>query len=146
MLNTVNFNEYKYSVLNLKDLSKYLHTFKNCYNYTHPNNLQNRSDDVSDLIAIIGYCRFIKNRNKLIISVKDGVFIDKNCIMNSLSVVKIENQHHKLFKAASDKQFDNIMENIHKLNIIQETSQEGYEESLGLELGLTIQRMITSKK
>ena len=94
------------------------------------------------------YNKIFRNYNGLVDNyyVKDGVFIDKNCITNSLSVVKIENQHHKLFKAASDEQFDNIIENISKLIIIQETSQEGYDESLGLELGLTIQRMITSKK
>lgn len=146
------FNNSNYLSIDIKGICKYLfeNKHKNDLNISRIENyIKNRSNDCIDLVAIFGKCRIIKSKGKkdrkLIIVCDDAILYDNNVNEDTITIQKFRKKNFILFSQNINKSnFEDICDKLMKYPYIQETTEEGYKECLGPEIGSTIKCLINS--
>lgn len=133
ILNNLFINKYKYDI-NISWIEKYN---------------KKRSNDCTDLVAIFGECRLVKSKGKkdrkLIIVCDDAILYDNNVNEDTIIIQKFRKKNFILFSQNINKgNFEDICDDLIKYPYIQETTEEGYRECLGPEIGSTIKGLINS--
>lgn len=148
------FKKKNYLVVDVKEITKFLikNKWHNDLNLSRTEKYgKDRSYDSSDLVAIIGECRIVKSEGKhdrkLIIVCDDAILYDNNFHTETITIQKMRKKNFILFSQNIIKDnFEDICNQLMQYPYIQETTEEGYKECLGPEIGSTIKGFINSIK